>query len=106
MQGLHRKCRLPWKGRMGPAHMPNHRDRKAARVLQRVIVDLERSDEPGHPSHQRAIRTLLAEGPLVVPKAVLADRSSPDRLTASAWRAEVIAFLRSIVSTSDRVQQE
>lgn len=67
-------------------------------LLHRVIGDLERSDEPGHASHHRAIRALLTEGPLLVPEWIYEDRDFPDRLTASAWRAELIAFLRSIVS--------
>ena len=68
-------------------------------LLHRVIADLEASDEPGHPSHQRAIRALLTEGPLIVPASIHEDPDFPDRLTASAWRAELVAFLRSIVRT-------
>jgi hypothetical protein len=66
-------------------------------VLHRVIADLEHSDEPGHPSHHRAIRALLTEGPLVVPAAIHQDPDFPDPRMASAWRAELVAFLRSIV---------
>jgi CGNR zinc finger len=66
-------------------------------LLRRVISELEQGDEPGHPSHQRAIRALLTEGPLIVPASIHKDRDFPDRLTASAWRAELVAFLRSIV---------
>ena len=67
------------------------------RLLHRVIADLEQSDEPGHPSHYRAIRALLTEGPLLVPEPIHEAKDFPDALTASAWRAELIAFLRSIV---------
>jgi hypothetical protein len=66
-------------------------------LLHRVIADLEQSDEPGHPSHQRAVRALLTEGPLIVPEWVHEDPDFPDPMTASAWRAELVAFLRSIV---------
>ena len=75
---------------------PKYRD-TPEHLLHRVIADLEESDTPGHPSHHRAIRALLTEGPLLVPEPILENRDMPGRLTASAWRAELIAFLRSLV---------
>jgi hypothetical protein len=82
--------------------MTRKRDTPPEALLQRVIRDLEQSNRVNHPSHHRAVLALLAEGPLMCSDAVLREITQPHP-ERSLWRAELIAFLRTLVREEGRV---
>ena len=81
--------------------MRRKRDTSPDAKLQAVITALEASDETDHASHHRAIRDLVLGGPFLVNETYRAAVKTPHPL-ASLWRAELVAFLRTLVRTSGR----
>jgi hypothetical protein len=79
--------------------MPRKRDRSPEATLRAVLASLETSDELNHPSHHQAIRALVLEGPYVT-KATMRDAARTPHPLASLWRAELVAFLRTLVQTA------